>query len=502
MSYMHAFSLLQLLLGWLPVPSLADDPTAPSPPPLQIVHESNHCIWYDECPQTTDDGETTFYNCLYNGPPKNISGQSQEFIDLLNATCPGIVAEGRGICCNERQLNTLASQIKLPQGLFGRCPACLKNFIDHFCLTTCDPDQAEWMNVTSMQYNETRKKWSITDIKLFVTPEYANGLYDSCKNVQYPQASTKVVDIMCGTTECNSTKWLAYLGSPTANHESPFPMEYQYTNETFADGIVPKSYDFIECNTTDKKYQCSCSDCNAPNVCPPPPQPIPNTFPYFEVTVCVVSIGASLSVIIFIVAMISAIISMNSNRGYTNLSKTSSARTRTKYGTVKIEDENDSPTSSVGSINADETDLPETETKEHLPLSSSICGCWFRMGRWIEYAIKWAFYHWGKFVAQYWYIVFFFAVIIAIALSFGLFFFKITTAPVDLWTSPSSRARQEKVYFDKHFSPFYRTEMLIITAPKFNNTYYQPSGVVVPANWTFGPVFDIRVLEEVGVNIQ
>ena len=399
------------------------------------------------------------------------------------------------MCCNEKQLNTLATQIKYPQQLFSRCPACLKNFIDHFCLTTCDPDQATWMNATSMTYDEDLKKWSITDVELFVSSDYGDNLYDSCKNVQYPQASTRVVDIMCGTTECDATKWLAYLGNPTANGESPFPMEYNYTDANFGNGIVPKSYDFLECNTTEKNYQCSCSDCEAPNVCPPPPEPVPNYFPYFDVTVCVVAVGAGLSVILFVVAMISAIISMRSKSGYTKIDTSNGGQTRTRYGT--LDDENDSPTSSVGSINADETDLPETEVEDQPARSGSICGCWFRLGRWIEYAIKWVFYHWGKFVAQYWYIVFFFAAIIAIALSFGGFFFKITTAPVDLWTSPTSRAREEKVYFDQHFSPFYRTEMLIITAPKFNSSIYVPSGTPEPEEWKFGPVFDKHVLEEV-----
>lgn len=485
---MCALLPLQLLLGWLPVPCLSEDPT---PPPIK--HENNLCIWYDQC-SSSPYGTKTFYNCLYNGPPKNLSDQSPEFVQLLNETCPDIVAEGRGVCCNEKQLNTLATQIKYPQQLFGRCPACLKNFIDHFCLTTCDPDQAAWMEPTSIVYDKDLDKFSIGNVDLYITLEYAETLYSSCKNVQYPQASTRVVDIMCGTTECNATKWLTYLGDPTLNNESPFPMHYKYSA---TDEIVPKTYDFMECNTTDVKYQCSCSDCNAKNVCPPPPTPFPNDFPYFDVTITIATVGASLSLIIFTVAMIAALISVRSQSGYTRIDTSSSGRSRGKYGAI-IEDDNDSPTSSVGSINADETDVQDNKDDDHPSHSSSLCGCWFQMGSWIEYGIKWAFYHWGRFVAKYWYIVFFFVALVVIALSCGLFFFQITTTPVDLWTSPTSRAREEKVYFDKHFNPFYRTEMIIVTAPKFNNSYYQPDSGI-NANWTFGPVMNIKVLEEVWI---
>ena len=373
--------------------------------------------------------------------------------------------------------------------------------MDHFCLTTCDPDQAAWMNITEnyFKYYEEKKMWSISGVDIYVSHEYADELYSSCENVQYPQASTKVVDIMCGTTECDAFKWLNYLGNPDANHESPFKMTYNITsNDTLSDGLMAKPYDYMECNTTDLNFQCSCSDCNAPNVCPPPPQPPPNTFPYFEVTVIIVSVGVSLSFIIFTVALIAAIISMARKPGYTKIdgSGGSGRRSRGQYGTIE-DDDNDSPTSSVSSINDDvveDNQTPEGVTVP--PPRRNATTCCFQLGSWIEYGIKNAFYHWGKFVAQYWYIVFFFVGIIVIALSFGLFFFQITTDPVDLWSSTTSRAREEKAYFDKNFSPFYRTEMIIVTAPRFNSSVYVPDGVI-NGGWKFGPVFDPKVLEEV-----
>lgn len=39
---------------------------------------------------------------------------------------------------------------------------------------------------------------------------------------------------------------------------------------------------------------------------------------------------------------------------------------------------------------------------------------------------------------------------------------QITTDPVELWASPTSRTRLDKDYFDSNFSPFYRTTQIII----------------------------------------
>lgn len=60
--------------------------------------------------------------------------------------------------------------------------------------------------------------------------------------------------------------------------------------------------------------------------------------------------------------------------------------------------------------------------------------------------------------------------VIIVALSSGIFFIDITTDPIDLWAAPTSQARQEKDYFDKHFGPFYRTSQIFIK-PKCTTKY-------------------------------
>nr|XP_014430753.1 NPC1-like intracellular cholesterol transporter 1 [Pelodiscus sinensis] len=55
------------------------------------------------------------------------------------------------------------------------------------------------------------------------------------------------------------------------------------------------------------------------------------------------------------------------------------------------------------------------------------------------------------------------AVAVAV-LSGGMAFLQLTTDPVELWSSPDSRARQEKDFYDQNFGPFFRTNQVILTA--------------------------------------
>lgn len=87
------------------------------------------------------------------------------------------------------------------------------------------------------------------------------------------------------------------------------------------------------------------------------------------------------------------------------------------------------------------------------------------------------------------------SLILVVASSGGLFYMRITTDPVDLWSAPSSQARQEREYFNKHFGPFFRTAQLIITTPLINGSIYSPyyGGSDVP----FSPILSKDILHEV-----
>lgn len=66
--------------------------------------------------------------------------------------------------------------------------------------------------------------------------------------------------------------------------------------------------------------------------------------------------------------------------------------------------------------------------------------------------------------ATYPWLTLLFGACLVIVFSFGIKYVQLTTNPVKLWASPTSRSRLERQYFDSHFEPFYRTEQVIINA--------------------------------------
>ena len=460
----------------------------------EIQHGDDMCIWQGECDPSlqVQDGH---YNCFYNGPPTDLFKEKDnhtELYKLIQETCPMYLQPGKGkVCCDKAQMVTLSTQTKLPRQLFARCPACYRNFLDHFCKTTCDPDMSAFMDVQPAFLLNDTGKWYIQQVEIYLSEEYVEELYDSCKDVQYPQASTKVVDIMCGSAVCSAHKWLTYLGTPNLNHFAPFLMNYHFGPKVPEPNMTALSYDFRPCNSSDSDYTCSCSDC--PVTCPALPSFAGASFPLMYVTIGIVSGGVFVTLIVFIVTLIVGLVCLGRKKGYRRIG-TEREYGRAKYGAVE-EENDDSPTSSVGSINAD--DMPQTKATTTVgDPPSGCCVSLARIGMEWENLIKKVFYHYGKFVAEFWYLVLLFSLLIVIGLGFGLFFFKVTTDPVELWSAPDSRARMEKDYFDEHFEPFYRTEMVIITAPNEKSFNVTPIGVV-GGQWTFGPVFNLEVLEEV-----
>lgn len=121
--------------------------------------------------------------------------------------------------------------------------------------------------------------------------------------------------------------------------------------------------------------------------------------------------------------------------------------------------------------------------------------CCERLGERFESFLRVCFSSWGSFCVLHPCIVLLGSCILVAASSGGLFYMRITTDPVDLWSSPSSQARQEREYFDSHFGPFFRTAQLIITSPLNDTFIYSPyfGGSDVP----FKAILSKEILHEV-----
>ena len=84
------------------------------------------------------------------------------------------------------------------------------------------------------------------------------------------------------------------------------------------------------------------------------------------------------------------------------------------------------------------------------------------VGEKLERLIEIKFNHLGRFCATYPKLVLFIGLAFCSLMCLGYFNFSIEKDPIKLWSADSSKARQNKKYFDEHFSPFYRITQLII----------------------------------------
>lgn len=105
----------------------------------------------------------------------------------------------------------------------------------------------------------------------------------------------------------------------------------------------------------------------------------------------------------------------------------------------------------------------------------AVASCCETLGERFENYLRSCFSCWGSFCVLHPCVVLLGSLILVLAASGGLAYMRITTDPVDLWSSPSSQARQEREYFDSHFGPFSRTAQLIITSPLNDTFIYSPS---------------------------
>lgn len=436
------------------------------------TNDDVHCIWYGPCAQDYHTGKSL--NCAYNGTAIKIN---DTVMPVLQSLCPTLVEPGSTtrLCCNADQLLDLQSNLLVPQTLLFRCPTCWSNFRDHLCEMTCGRDQSKHLIPKKfVPATEKGKEFqeAITEIDFYVTPDFANGLYDSCKNVLFPSTNQPVIQVLCGPygiSNCSAQNLLSYMGS-VSNGMSPIQINYIYKNSSLivnGSNIDPFNITMTPCNeavTKSMYYRpglnvsaCSCTDC--PASCPPFP-PLPGVSEPFKV--------GDLDGMIFVAIMVFLFFTFGFLIGIV------------LYYTFqdRLSDTADEFRASVGrrlagvgisrsSINVDLTGGEEIRPL-HTENSNSLegepgtycmsCGLGDHVDRMIRKFFVWL----GTLDAKYPVIILIGGISVSVALIVGWMYLEIVTDPIDLWSAPDSRARVEMDYFNEHFVPFYRTEQMII----------------------------------------
>nr|CAH7739264.1 unnamed protein product [Callosobruchus chinensis] len=439
-----------------------------------------HCVWYGECNQKS----STKQNCPYDGPGKPMNEPKGN--QLLKKWCDGVIDPDGPLCCDYAQLRTFDQSMGMPSSLLRRCPSCFVNLRRHLCMLTCAPNQSDFLKVKNTSMNHETNKTYITEMDIHVTDDYLWGTFNSCIQVSVPATGTKALDLMCGpwgAVRCNPMRWFAYMGDKDT---ISVPFQMNYINETKHpnNGFKPMDPPTIPCSQSvdGVSAACSCVDCASSCPVPPPPAPKPEPF---------VIAGFDgldfLMVIVFLAGSTAFLLAVSvcGKRSQENFRGRLSFEQELFVDDL-VEAQDDFDQVGVASEVAHDHELDShsiNKSSEEYEKPSSLIE---KLGANSDLYLQKFFEKWGTYCAQKPWLVLFLGGCLVVTLGHGIKYLKVTTDPVELWASPTSRSRVEREYFDSHFEPFYRTEQVIIRATNLSEIHHNTSdGIIV-----YGPAFD------------
>lgn len=276
------------------------------------------------------DGSILPIPCKYDGPPRKVT--DQKILAKFDELCPSLNVlenQDKGLCCSHEQIEQYLTQLERARLILGNCPSCFVNFSELFCYLTCSPNQASFAHVTqsapfngtatlastltntsstttSNSTNQTSSERAsnkqpqleqVLEISYKLGTKFVNGLFNSCKNVIWPQIQQPAINALCGE-DCTPTEWVEHLG---LKGNSPFDMKFTYVEESHFDPIpcdrsVGDVYPRLK---PIYKSRCSIVDCPS-GVHPQPPPDTP----------WIVKIGGVYVLITFLFVILTVLVSV------------------------------------------------------------------------------------------------------------------------------------------------------------------------------------------------
>ena len=178
----------------------------------QNEDNKNKCVWYGDCGLSENNKPRV---CAYNGAPQPVNNTI--VADRLRQKCPQYFKDttdssGPTLCCDQENIETLVSKLDLAESIFGRCPTCLRNFYKLICDISCSPEQSRFLKVSKTEVNSEGKEY-VTEIQIYLSEEYMNGTYESCKYIVNPISGSLAMDLACGVhgaSRCTPKLWYDY----------------------------------------------------------------------------------------------------------------------------------------------------------------------------------------------------------------------------------------------------------------------------------------------------
>lgn len=385
------------------------------------THEPGYCAVYDNC------GKKSFFGSVLPCAVDEFKAidATQEAVDELGQICGIEWLATEKVCCTIEQISTLKENLKKADALISSCPACLKNFRNLFCQFTCSSNQSTFIDVTKTAKSIDKGLKVVTELEYFIDEEFAQGFYDSCKNIKFGATNGFALDLLGGGAT-NYKEFLKFLGDekPLLGG-SPFQIDFKYndSNETLPSGMEYLNTKVYNCS--DPIYKCSCSDC--PDKCP--------TLDKVSYSQCKVGYLPCFSFAVIMVYLGLGVISL-AFLSWANRSRRVQLLEESAYSNHLTSD-------SV-------LDLPEQLRFEAYSLNNTLENWFGKLA-----------YNCASFPAT----ILSITLIIAGILSSGIYFNgQLETNPVNLWVSSNADAFKEKQYFDENFGPFYRTEQIFVVS--------------------------------------
>ena len=283
-----------------PIPSFCSPIALASDDWRTLNHSPGYCATYDICGHRKESA-TDYLSCAANLPARPLPSSHNTTTTTthkLQQVCPQLANEigtDGAVCCTERQLDILQQQIQQARIFLIGCPACSHNFQHFFCLMTCSPNQATFINVTSVQesYDDddvSDNNNAVQEMDVFLSPTLGNALYDSCANVIFAPVNLPAMNFVGGGAK-NFQEWVDFLGLLKDKRTPPQGSPFQINFPPVDPATMPSSMEAMNGTMApcgQGALACSCGDCPQAESCrppaPPPPRPPPAVPPSFPFT--------------------------------------------------------------------------------------------------------------------------------------------------------------------------------------------------------------------------
>uniref|UniRef100_A0A2A4K8N4 SSD domain-containing protein n=1 Tax=Heliothis virescens TaxID=7102 RepID=A0A2A4K8N4_HELVI len=363
--------------------------------------------------------------------------KAREIVDIFSSICPTLVVDDGGnrlpdnqilTCCTADQVIRTAESLTLAESVLGRCPTCYRNFARQICEMNCATDQSRFVNVTTATAADGTLYVDVIDYRVY--EKFMLDAHASCSGVLVPQTGMPAINLMCGNAViCDAEAWFGFTGDTSVNPLAPVQVNFHMS----PDKEESMNKEALPCNETfGDDLPCSCVDCVS--TCPVGTEPV---VPDICTVMSVNCFGFSVGIVFFVISVIIFIVLAFIERSKQN--KTADSK-ESETGPNKLTRIFQSVFAKIGGFSASN------------PVLIIMLTSW-----------------------------------VTFTMIIGLTFLNLTSNPIELWSSPDSRSRQQLNYFNERFGPFYRTAQVFLT---FDLDGFEANNV------SYGPAFRKEALEE------